>query len=56
MKSEMRHKLARQSFEEKIREVGELIQLSAKLKPQRTGMPSARTSPSAGTRAKEDVR
>lgn len=35
MKSEMRQALARQSFEEKIRKVGELIQLSRKLRAQR---------------------
>jgi hypothetical protein len=35
MKSEMRHELALQSFEEKIRKVGELIRLSRKLKAQR---------------------
>jgi hypothetical protein len=56
MKPEMRHKLAQLPFEEKIRKVGELIRLSAKLKPQRTGMSSTRTSPSAGTRVKEDAR
>jgi hypothetical protein len=32
MKSEMRHKLALQSFEEKIRKVGELIRLRQKIK------------------------
>jgi hypothetical protein len=36
MKSEMRHKLARESFEEKVRKVGELIRLSKQLKAQRT--------------------
>ena len=35
MKAEMRRELARESFEEKIRKVGELIQLSRKLKAQR---------------------
>ena len=34
MKSKMRHVLARQSFEEKIRKVGELIRLSRKVKAQ----------------------
>jgi UDP-N-acetylglucosamine enolpyruvyl transferase len=37
MKSEMRHVLARQSFEDKIRKVGELIRLAAKLKAERLG-------------------
>ena len=32
MKTEMRRELARQPFEEKIRQVGQLIQLSAKVK------------------------
>ena len=36
MKTDMRRELARQRFEEKIRKVGQLIQLSAKLKRQRT--------------------
>lgn len=35
MKSEMRQKLARLPFEEKIRRVGQLIQLAAKLKAER---------------------
>ncbi|PYI99629.1 MAG: hypothetical protein DME98_00065 [Verrucomicrobia bacterium] len=35
MKSEFRRELARQSFEEKIRKVGELIRLSGKMKRQR---------------------
>ena len=35
MKSEMRHVLARESFEEKIRKVGQLIRLAAKLKTER---------------------
>ena len=32
MKTELRRNLARQPFEEKIRQVGQLIQLSAKVK------------------------
>jgi hypothetical protein len=35
MKSEFRRELAQQSFEEKIRKVGELIRLSRKMKLQR---------------------
>ena len=35
MDSEMRCKLAREPFREKIRRVGQLIELSAKLKAQR---------------------
>ena len=35
MKTEMRQKLARLPFEEKIRKVGELIELSRKVKTQR---------------------
>jgi len=34
MKSKMRRQLARESFEAKIRKVGELIQLSRKFKAQ----------------------
>jgi len=34
MKTELRHELARQSFEEKIGKVGELIQLSRNVKSQ----------------------
>jgi len=34
MKSEMRRELARESFEEKIRKVGELISLSRKAKAE----------------------
>ena len=37
MKPEMRHKLAQLPFEEKIRKVGELIRLAAKLKAERSG-------------------
>jgi hypothetical protein len=36
MKSEMRDVLARQSFEDKIRKVGQLIRLAAKLKAERS--------------------
>jgi hypothetical protein len=36
MDVEMRRQLARESFEEKIRHVGQLIQLAAKLKAQRS--------------------
>ena len=35
MKTEMRRALAHQSFEEKIRKVGQLIQLAAAMKAQR---------------------
>lgn len=35
MKTEMRRALAQQSFEEKIRKVGQLIQLSAAMKSHR---------------------
>ncbi len=35
MKTAMRRQLARQPFEEKIRKVGELIQLTRKVKAQR---------------------
>jgi len=35
MKTDMRRKLARQPFEQKIRQIGELLQLSAKVKTQR---------------------
>lgn len=35
MKTDMRHELARQPFEQKISKVGQLLQLSAKLKAQR---------------------
>jgi len=36
MTLEMRRKLARQSFEEKVRKVGELIQLAGKIRTPRT--------------------
>jgi hypothetical protein len=36
MKSEMRRSLANQSFEEKIRKVGELIELAVKVKTPRS--------------------
>jgi hypothetical protein len=35
MKTDMRHQLARQLFEEKIRKVGQLIKLSATVKSSR---------------------
>jgi hypothetical protein len=38
MKPEMRHKLAGRSFEEKIRKVSELIQLSRKVKASSEGV------------------
>jgi hypothetical protein len=53
MKSIMRRRLAGESFEEKIRKVSELIQLSTKLKTARY---PARTSPSAVASAKADAR
>ena len=43
MKLEMRRKLAREPFAEKIRKVAQLIQL-AKTFPRRTGRPSANRS------------
>jgi hypothetical protein len=56
MTLEMRRKLARENFPEKIRKVGELIRLSAKLKAVRTGARNlARTSPSAVAQAKADL-
>jgi hypothetical protein len=53
MKSHMRHALARESFEEKIRKVARLIQLAAKLKAERT---AARTRRSPQKRNVETVR
>jgi hypothetical protein len=35
MKTDMRRTLARQPFEQKIRQIGQLLQLSAKVKNQR---------------------
>ena len=35
MKTDMRRELARQPFEQKIRKIGQLIQLAARLKAQR---------------------
>ena len=35
MKSDMRRTLARQPFEQKIRQIGQLLQLSARVKIQR---------------------
>jgi hypothetical protein len=52
MKPEMRQKLAQLPFEEKIRKVGELIQLSRKIKTQRVREDAyaspARTYPQSG--------
>ena len=54
MKPEMRQKLARLPFEEKVRKVGELIRLSRKVKTQRvreggSNYPqSGRSLPAAG--------
>jgi hypothetical protein len=44
MKLEMRQKLAREPFEEKIRKVGQLIRL-AKTFPRRTNRQTSRRSP-----------
>jgi SOS response regulatory protein OraA/RecX len=49
MKSEMRDKLAQLPFEEKICKVGELIQLSRKIKAQRD-REDARNYPQSGFR------
>ena len=43
MKTEMRRALAHQSFEEKIRQVGQLIQLAAAMKAQRVREVDERT-------------
>ena len=43
----MRDILADQSFEEKIRKVGQLIQLSRKVKAQRAGESAEKTAKSA---------
>jgi len=52
MKVDMRRKLARESFEEKIRKVGQLVRL-AKTFPRRPSRPTtARTSLSASASAK----
>jgi len=61
MKSELRQALARLPFEEKIRKVGELIQLSRKVKAQRiadestseTRLSFASRGSLRGTKAKE---
>jgi hypothetical protein len=47
MKPEMRHKLAQLPFEEKIRKVGQLIQLSRKMKAQRIRESAEKTAKSA---------
>jgi hypothetical protein len=47
VKSEMRDILADQSFEEKIRKVGQLIQLSRKVKAQRIRESAEKTAKSA---------
>jgi hypothetical protein len=50
MKPEFRQKLARQSFEEKIRKVGELIQLARKVKGPRDDVLLARLDRAAAER------
>jgi hypothetical protein len=52
MKLEMRRKLARKPFAEKIRKVGQLIRL-AKTFPRRTSKPS--TSPDIGKRTPDSL-
>ena len=41
VKTELRLKLARRPYEEKIRKVGQLVQLSSKMKAQRIGEDAA---------------
>ncbi len=56
MKTEMRRKLARESFEEKVRKVGQLIRL-AKTFPRRTARQGPRRTASLATAStKTDAR
>ncbi len=48
MKTEMRRALAHESFEEKIRKVAQLLELSAKLTPRRKGRTFQKTKESEG--------
>jgi hypothetical protein len=50
MKTDLRRQLARQPFEEKIRKVGQLIHLAAKMKTERTTATSPQ-SPQKGNAA-----
>jgi uncharacterized membrane protein YkvA (DUF1232 family) len=43
MKSHVRHALARESFEEKIRKVARLIQLATRMKAERTAARTPRS-------------
>jgi hypothetical protein len=43
MKTDMRRELARQPFEEKIRQVARLIQLATKMKSERTTIATPRS-------------
>jgi hypothetical protein len=54
MKPEMRDVLARQSFEDKIRKVSELIQLSRKMKAQRA-RENGRNYPQSGSRYPQSI-
>jgi hypothetical protein len=53
MKPEMRQKLARESFEEKIRKVGQLIRLAKTFPRRPSRVNPARSASSAGTLAKD---
>jgi hypothetical protein len=60
MKSEMRRALAQESFEEKIRKVGQLIQLSATVKSSRVReeapvYPQSKNPPHQGLPAARDA-
>lgn len=53
MKTDMRHQLARQPFEEKIRKVGQLIKLSATVKSSRVREKAQITQLPSRTRAQK---
>ena len=55
MKTEMRRALAQESFEEKIRKVAQLIQLSATMKTQRVREEGNVTAPKSENNCQQSV-
>jgi hypothetical protein len=56
MKTDMRRELARQPFEQKIRQVGQLIKLSAAMKSSRIREEVERTPFKTATTSRENAR
>jgi len=56
MKTDMRRELARQPFEQKIRQVGQLIKLSASMKSSRIREEVERTPLKAAITSRESAR